>query len=691
MNAIWIATSHDRMSINEKNTRLFSKIAVQQIIDCCTKDDNGNTKLQVKDKGSKTYRNVSFKDFAVLARTSNEMKYIEKALKNAGIPYVRYKDTKLFLGRECIHWISLLEAINSIDFTGRNRNIFKKVLFTSFFGYSIEEIKSDSFNRDDNFANDKINKWKELAYIHNWEDMFDDIIVNSNLVEKLKSLKEIQTLSIYKQIANYCIDYLSSGRSMDELIRTLKNLSKGGTDESDDPTGSLVEKSTNFDCVQIMTIHASKGLQFPVVIGVCGFSAPFNGGEVFTYHKMDENTKKEKQILTFRKNELVSLENEAEWKRLFYVAYTRAQFLLILPFYSKYGRDFLEKSIKGLMSEHADSIRFIEDNHLTYSELRNCSSKILSSKDVEVESNEEKLEQDEILKHLIKNSYTKKSYKHSYSSLSHDLNEHEEYDYENKEGVMIEDLSLFDLDSKNVIMEYDNSSNYVSLPADYPKGARLGTALHEILENTDFANYKDNIENIIKRCFMNQGVIAKDSWVDATIDLIKNVVNIKLPIIQGSESNGEYIKLNQISSVNRKDEMEFNFNILNQKLKNYCNGYVDLVFKNGDYYSIIDWKSDALNEDFESYKDNNSLKSHVDKCYSIQRVLYSYCLIKWLKMYKPNLTEQEIFEKHFGGIYYVFLRGCSFDTYNGVYAQTWSSWKNIEDAFNKIIKEKVGG
>ena len=57
--------------------------------------------------------------------------------------------------------------------------------------------------------------------------MFDDIIVNSNLGEKLKSLKEIQTLSIYKQIANYCIDYLSSGRSMDELIRTLKNLSKG--------------------------------------------------------------------------------------------------------------------------------------------------------------------------------------------------------------------------------------------------------------------------------------------------------------------------------------------------------------------------------------------------------------------------------------------------------------------------------
>ena len=76
------------------------------------------------------------------------MKYIERALKNAGIPFLRYKDKNLFLGRECAHWISLLEAINVNDFTGKNRSAFRKTLFTSFFGYSIGEIRSDYFNKD---------------------------------------------------------------------------------------------------------------------------------------------------------------------------------------------------------------------------------------------------------------------------------------------------------------------------------------------------------------------------------------------------------------------------------------------------------------------------------------------------------------------------------------------------------------
>ena len=70
-------------------------------------------------------------------------------------------------------------------------------------------------------------------------------------------------------------------KTFDDLIRSLSNLSKGGDYEGDDQNGTIVEKSTNFDCVQIMTIHASKGLQFPVVIAPCGFKKPNRNGKVF--------------------------------------------------------------------------------------------------------------------------------------------------------------------------------------------------------------------------------------------------------------------------------------------------------------------------------------------------------------------------------------------------------------------------
>lgn len=676
----WIATSKDKGSIDKTS---FADIAVQQILDCTTYINN-KTKLQVKDKDDKTYRNVTFKDFTVLARTSSEMVQIERALKNAGIPYLRYKDNKLFLGKECSHWICLLEAINTTDFTGKNRKAFKKALFTSFFGYSLKEIESEYFDKDDIKEIILFNNWKQMALARKWEDLFDDIIMNSNLSINLKSLKELQSLSIFKQISNYCIDYLSNGKSLLDLTRNLSSMSNGAKTEGDDISGAIVEKSTNFDCVQIMTIHASKGLQFSVVIGVCGFKKPITGGKVYTYH--DD---KQRQILTFNRNDEVVFEETSEWKRLFYVAFTRAQFITILPYYDTYGNEFLKKSIESLISNNKDVIRFIENDNSSYAALRKKTSDILNKTTLASDTSS-KEKQDEALKDLISSCRHKKTHKYSYSSLSHGSIIHID-DEENKEGIIEEGLSSFDTNNKVVSAAYDINKSAIAMPANYPKGAKLGTAIHEVFETTDFTNYENVIENNIKHCFLNQGVIAKEEWVIATKEIFINVINATIPIINGANVTNQSIKLNSISLKNRKDEMEFNFNVLNDKLKNYCNGFVDLVFKNGEYYSIVDWKSDTLNDDFESYSDINQLKKHVDDCYSIQRVLYSYCLIKWIKLHKPSLSEQEIFERHFGGVYYIFVRGCNANTGNGIYCQTWDNYETLKQSFDEIVNKKIGG
>ena len=92
-----------------------------------------------------------------------------------------------------------------------------------------------------------------------------------------------------------------------------------------------------------------------------------------------------------------------------------------------------------------------------------------------------------------------------------------------------------------------------------------------------------------------------------------------------------------------------------------------------------------MNDNFESYSDQKELKKQVDDRYSIQRVLYSYCLIKWLKQFY-NESEEEIFNNHFGGMYYVFVRGANKNTSNGVYIQTWDSWDDLNKEFNKILK-----
>ncbi len=693
--AFWIAESKNEEGLNAQE---FAMIAVQQIIDCCTKNEIGETRLRVKERKENDFRNVSFKDFAVLARTKNELLPIEKALKNAGIPYLKYKDQKLFKGKECTHWIILLSAIISPDFTGRNRNVFKKALFTNFFGLTLKQINSEYVNKDDTEEMSSIYKWKLLAGKRNWKVLFDDILETSKLKDRLNSLKEIQSLAIYKQIADYCIEFLSRGKSIEELIRKLTYLSNDGSLDGDDLNGTIIEKSTNFDCVQLMTIHASKGLQFPIVIGVGGIKSRANLDRVYETYVKAENGKDQK-ILSFESSGEFLDEQIEEIKRLFYVAYTRAQFLLLLPNYASWGISFLKKAIQSFIENYKDCYLPIYNSYKKYDDLRKEVSIILleNSKEKEKSSNAKvqasKDDQNVILKQLVNSSNSKKIYKHSYSSLSHGTTEVIEVleDEEDKEGTVETGLSMFDKLALPIIGRYNETLDPLDIPIDYPRGAKLGTALHETFEGLDFENYNIDLDKKITRCFEKQGIRIKDEWLNVTTLMVENVLNSSIPVIHGNKSLDEFIKLKDISFNNKLDEVEFNFNLEMVKLKNYCNGFVDLIFKNGDYYSILDWKSDRLNDEFVSYATVDSLKKHVDECYSIQRVLYSYCLIKWLKLSMPEKSYQNIFEEHFGGVYYVFLRGCNKDTSNGVYAQTWASWQDLEDSFNEIVKYKVGG
>ena len=98
-------------------------------------------------------------------------------------------------------------------------------------------------------------------------------------------------------------------------------------------------------------------------------------------------------------------------------------------------------------------------------------------------------------------------------------------------------------------------------------------------------------------------------------------------------------------------------------------------------YFILDWKSDILENDIYS---DAAVCAKVDEEYSIQRVLYSYCLIKWLEQFYPKKTDAEIFDQHFGGIYYVFLRGTQEGQSSGIYAHTWKSFDDLQKSFDKL-------
>jgi len=732
---VWIAGTPEQRTKEQG----FAQIAVQQIIDCCT-FENGKTKLQVFDKEKEDdngncfeLRNVSFRDFAILVRSSSEYTEIERALKKAGIPSLRYKDANLFAGKECTHWISLFNAITAKDFTGSKRAILSEALFTDFFCIPLDVVESEDFDNPSCPQRQTIIQWQELSRQRKWAKLLENIYEVTNIENRLSDLGQMQSLTKIRQIGKYSVDYLyKTDSSLEDLSKHLLRLSTSSDNSIDE--GDIVEKGTDFDCVQLMTIHASKGLEFPVVIVPAGLRGRNEQGpRAWLYH--DENKNAKLSFCDYGKKKYQT-EEDYERERLFYVAYTRASSILMLPLYDSWQHgndktdiyDFLNDNISYLLDaeikyndedkEQKPAARRISDNGKNFESLKSDTLKILK----DFKSIEEK----EISGHILKKDSTEEEqltatrqlsekvpslsiHKHSYSSLSHKKAASEEMTENggraDKEGIDSQQTSLAAFDMAQNPVSYvavpgsgGDCPPAVPAPEHYPNGTKLGIAIHEVFEKADFGVEEDDEElrRLITACFEKQTLSIPeddpDKWLAYTSSLVWNTLNAKLPEISGGEATGNYFKLSELTAADHLSETEFNMSAdITGALKNYCNGFIDLVFKrcvgDRDLYSILDWKSNSY--EAGQYCDGEFLKGQTDALYSIQRVLYSYSLIKWLATFYPEETESKIFENHFGGIYYAYVRGCHADTCSGIYARTWENWADLEKAYKGILNELI--
>lgn len=692
----------------------FARFAAKKISDLM-RLENGKTSFQYFDKDFGGYQSLRFSDIAILARTRSEMDEVERAMSQAGIPFVRYKDSNLFKERSARQWIALLKALDVPDFSGYNRGLLNAALVSDFFRLDLSQVESDEFENPNNPEIEKFRKWRSLLQKRRYAELEESIYSETQIDRYLCDSSKLQALAKIKQVGSYIFEYLySNGVSLEETIKHLEGLSIDAED-SDDEDGNLIAKASDFDAVQVMTIHASKGLQFPVVISVAGFK-DINKSALGPFVYRDS----ERKIIGFGKKakNLRQREELGEWRRLFYVDFTRAESLLILPKYNlwknKNNFGFLQDSLDAETGRIA-----VEDlNDAAWAEfLGNWekSSAAEVKKIVQQNLNAEKIQQEsgqeqqlQTIAELNRNIGSKSVFQHSYSSLSGKIAQNdysvegERLDSEEGESPEIRfRLEDVDPEPKRIIFETESvGENALPDIVRYPKGSKLGNALHQTFELMDFEaigqKSLDEVESdetfakLIGKQFESQAfdVNAHPDWIRQSAHFVWHTMNAEFPEIHGKASTGKVFSLKELSSANRLAEMEFHLNAEENSLRNYCKGFMDLLFRRGEYFSILDWKSDVL-EDY-----GKGPQEKVDSDYAVQRVLYSYSLIRWLKMFYVK-SEEEIFREHFGGVYYAFVRGCRSGKTSGLYAQTWNTFADLEKSFNRIkglmSGRKVGG
>ncbi|WP_245869301.1 PD-(D/E)XK nuclease family protein, partial [Vibrio fujianensis] len=152
--------------------------------------------------------------------------------------------------------------------------------------------------------------------------------------------------------------------------------------------------------------------------------------------------------------------------------------------------------------------------------------------------------------------------------------------------------------------------------------------------------------------------------------------------------DGQALSLNQMAPTQRLTEMEFLLPIelltapeLNRMAHRYdplsaqagelgfypvqgmLKGFIDLVFEYKGKYYLLDWKSNHLGDERQAYQGESLERAMVEHRYDLQYQLYTLALHRFLR---SRLADYD-YQVHFGGVYYLFLRGMDGQSPCGVF------------------------
>ena len=337
---------------------------------------------QIFDKDEQIVRNIKYSDFAILLDRSTNFDLFKKIFEYLEIPLNKYTTSSLMDGVE----IYLVKNIINLILSYKNSN------YDIDFKYSLTSILRSylfSYNDEEIFKILNSNNYLDNAAMKIITEKFNDI--------KYISLGEIINLIVdYFDFYNKSIlvgDITSRNRRIDEIIRIFNSLATSNYNLEDayNYLNELIENDYSIeideteeitDSVKIMTIHASKGLEFHI----CYFAfldAKFNISELnekFIYsnkYGILSPYFKEGIGTTFVKKLIVDnylLEEVSEKIRLFYVALTRAKekMILITSFNDKTNSELISSKsfldfLLVIKDDLKDYIRIIDQNNINLS------------------------------------------------------------------------------------------------------------------------------------------------------------------------------------------------------------------------------------------------------------------------------------------------------------------------------------
>jgi len=303
--------------------------------------DLGDRAFVFRDKEGRVVR-TRFKpgDFCFLVKAKKHARHIQRELDRLDIRHTFYKEPGLFASAEAESVLALLDFVAS----PHRRGLRAAALLSPFFGVRLDELESALSNDPPEVAK-LVRDWTKLAGERKWSRLFDSFVFDTAL-RSPRGPDDREFDRRFAGVRQILDDLLaakgSSALVLEDFADTLRAWRDGDADAGDE--ASLRERETDEDRVQIMTMHASKGLEFPVVFVPYGFSQIVSTTGKFKPDSVLLTDADDRRRRVFRidgkplEGDLEKLAEEEEKRnirRLIYVVLTRARMKLYLPWSAK--------------------------------------------------------------------------------------------------------------------------------------------------------------------------------------------------------------------------------------------------------------------------------------------------------------------------------------------------------------------
>ena len=763
-------------------------------------------------------------DIAVLVRSGAEGDLIHHELTKYKINSVKQSNENIFATQDAIDFLKLLDAI----LNPQNSRLVMTALALPYFNFDFSDIYR--LNYDEKYAvqyeaiveififYQKI--WQRFSFIKMIKTLIDFDVENilgktfeqflvseDSLLHKLHNnnlkVNLLQGENGNRKLTNFnhLVEILHQEEKKNNLqpIGLLNHLQKWLDNPEANPEYELRLESDS-QAVQILTIHKSKGLQFPIVFCPFVWRSAFSNTTLGKMKSIVYHDRNNQQKLSLTSEQLADakeyyrLESLADELRLFYVALTRAKYGCYLIWADKSmakGRnlqcnapmDYLFHNIarhkindylktptfnnlaKCLVNnnvingvENDREMRHVEPNqYRLWSTHKNIAivkidDEFFKEKQFYLAQDgvdEQKFEFKEFGGQIAKD-FRVLSFSNLNSNMPHlseiAINEENDDDIEifnTEEKTDYNGLNLNRLVVDEQILEEQNIVNTPSILGDFPRGVFSGDCIHDFFEYLDFDYFKEQsidelgLENDYKIQQFSESLLKKYGRLkfnpvaqqqsyqhelktrqEQLSKMFKNTVASELKMHNNSFNfnnnfESEVIVLEQLNPLASVCEMPFFFKVdkrflanqllelshqafnvncskkllephdtseLNsrrERLHGFMNGKIDLFFEHHNKFYIADWKSSYLGDFNHNYSINNIEKDMFNKNYYLQAAIYTIAVKKYLENKLKNFD----YERDFGGVFYIYVRGIDNEINSGV----WSMKPSLKD-INELAK-----